>query len=448
MTAGVDRRQDATAAGGDPMQPLQAMVAGESPSVQRAVELIGQMLSATVTRTLTVDGFLHAHLGCSGADVVCETRRLTPIAYTAVGLAIAGLIDRFDPPIGPGDESCPPTWRRVEVGDKRLTPPAELSVFFEKGQLADAPVVVRLTEEFSFRESPQLMVYGAPRDRAHVESVMDAIVADSEGAMNLFRGRALKASSNNGLVIDVVDLPQIAREDVVVPDEVWREIDLNVASVTSRRDAMLRLGLGVRRGILLAGPPGVGKTVISQVIARELVGDFTVVTVDSRASRSALSGVYEEAVRFGPTVVVLEDLDLLVGDRRRGGESSALSEFLAVMDTDPDKPILTLASTNDLHTLDAAAIRSARFDAVIEIGYPSRQEATRILGRYVRDVPGGDGVAPAVVADHFGPDVSGADIREIVRRTYLAEGCVTGEGLIATVKAGRFKVDAPAGAYL
>jgi hypothetical protein len=42
---------------------------------------------------------------------------------------------------------------------------------------------------------------------------------------------------------------------------VWSEIDLNIAVVTTRRDLMTKLGLGVRRGVLLAGPPGVGKTV-------------------------------------------------------------------------------------------------------------------------------------------------------------------------------------------
>jgi len=212
---------------------------------------------------------------------------------------------------------------------------------------------------------------------------------DADGAKSVFRGRALGASSANGLTLEPIELPAVARASVIVPDEVWAEIDLNVASVTVHRQLMEQLGLGVRRGVLLAGPPGVGKTVISQVISNELVGEFTVINVDARAGQSALSDVYKESRSFGPTLIVIEDIDLIVDSRRnRHGAPSVLSEFLAAMDAHPMAPLLTLASTNDVSTLDAAAVRSARFDSIIEIGYPSREAAARILSRYLGGIPG------------------------------------------------------------
>ena len=162
------------------------------------------------------------------------------------------------------------------------------------------PVVVRICGSSIYADACRILVYTAPADRAYAAQVLDGIMDDASGAISLFRGRVLSASEDQGLTLEPVDLPAVTRSNVVVPAEVWAEIDLNIASVTVHRQLMETLGLGVRRGILLAGPPGVGKTVISQVIARELLGEFTVIMVDARAGQAALTGVYKEARSFGP----------------------------------------------------------------------------------------------------------------------------------------------------
>jgi transitional endoplasmic reticulum ATPase len=426
------------------------VLAGEPRDVRRALEVLGRILTGTVSSRVTFDGFLHSSLGRFTSEVVCESRSLSSIGHVTAGLALAALIDKYDPPVGPGSDEEPPTWGSVEIGEDRLAPPAMLATFFDAGQLAPVPVVVRICDSSMFSDSSRIQVYTAPTDRDHAARVLDAIMDDARGAMSLFRGRALAASAEQGLILEPIELPDVTRANVVVPEEVWAEIDLNVASVTVHRQLMEELGLGVRRGILLAGPPGVGKSVISRVLARELLGRFTVMMVDARAGQSALSGVYREARSFGPTLVIIEDIDLIVDSRRnRYGAPSVLSEFLAVMDADPMAPLLTLASTNDVSTLDAAAIRSARFDSIIEIGYPSRAAAARILSTYLHNVPGADDVELDSVAAHFGPGTSGADIREIVRRTVLSgSGNVCTAELIATVKSGRFKPQLPDGNYL
>lgn len=426
-----------------------AVLAGERTDVRRAVELVGQLLIGSVGERPTLQGFLHSSLGKSGSDVVCESRSLSSIGHVTVGLVLADLIDRVDPAIGPGDDDQPPTWGHVKIGEDELAAPSALSVYFSVGALAEAPVVVRLCEYYSYGEGPRLLVFSLAEDRAHAVAVIERIIAEAEGARNLFRGRALAASeSSGGLVLEIVEPPVITRDNVIVPESVWAELDLNIAAVTSRRELMADLGLGVRRGVLLAGPPGVGKTAITQAVTTEMLGEFTVITVDARAGQSVLAGVYREARSLGPTVVVLEDIDLIVGHRRGSGNAGALSEFLAVMDIEPTAPILTIASTNDASALDAAAVRSARFDSIIEVTFPDRGLAELILTRYLQGVPGGEGVHPAAVTAHFGSEISGADIREIVRRTVLLKGCVSESDLIETVQSGRFRPQLPVGNYL
>lgn len=410
------------------------------------MEVLGQILTGSVDARVSVDGFLHTHLGRYGSDLVCESHKLSPISQVTAGLALAAVIDEHDPTIGPGEDDEPPTWGSVEIGGTRLTPPQNLSAFFEAGRLAPVPLVVRITDETIYTSN--LKVYAHPRDRAHATDVLAALVADAEGARNLYRGRAMVASVNNGLRLELTELPQVTRDSVIVPAAVWDEIDLNVAAVTVRRELMQRLGLGVRRGILLAGPPGVGKTVISQVIARELLGEFTVIIVDARAGQHALAEVFKEARNFGPTLIILEDVDLIV-ESRYAGPSSTLSEFLAAMDTDPMAPILTMASTNDVATLDVAAVRSARFDSIIEVGQPDTDAAAEILARYLDGIPGAENVNVTAVAARFPSNMSGADIREVVRRTVLSGvGTVCTDDLVATVQSGRFKPTMPVGNYL
>ena len=138
-------------------------LAGEHADVRRAVELVGQILTGSVTARTTLDGFLHASLGRSGSELVCDSRKISSIGHVTVGLAIAALIDRFDPQIGPGDDDEPPTWGHVEIGEQHLAPPSALSAYFAAGKLAPVPLVVRLSEESSFSGRPRLQVYTTPR---------------------------------------------------------------------------------------------------------------------------------------------------------------------------------------------------------------------------------------------------------------------------------------------
>lgn len=213
-----------------------ATLAGEHVDVRRAVELVGQILVGSVDARTTLEGFLHGSLGRSGSAVVCESRSLSSIGHVTAGLVLADLIDRFDPVIGPGDDDQPPTWAQVKIGDDQLAPPSALSAYFPAGQLADIPVVVRLCEYYSFSDGPRLQAYTAPADRDHALAVIEQIISDAEGAKNLFRGRALGATEDNGLILTITDLPVIGRDSVIVADAVWSEIDLNIAAVTTRRD--------------------------------------------------------------------------------------------------------------------------------------------------------------------------------------------------------------------
>lgn len=209
-------------------------------------------------------------------------------------------------------------------------------------------------------------------------------------------------------------------------------------------------GLGVRRGVPLCGPPGTGKSAVSAVVAAEVVGGFTVTYVEANAGAELLTAVVEEAQHLGePVLLVLEDVDLWCRDRSVGG--GGLSELLQAMDIDTEARILTLASTNDAATLDRAAIRTGRVDAIVEVGYPTRIDAARILDALITGLPGGQTVDAAAVVAALPEHTSGSDLREIVRRTVLTtdhNGDLSTAAPLAEVGSGRYRAAVPEGMYL
>ncbi|WP_338079753.1 ATP-binding protein [Antrihabitans stalactiti] len=427
---------------------LRESLIGEPSCVRRTFEVLGEVLTGTKEVTETDETFAARVLGEKNTALVSETVRLSASNSLSFAAALVDLIDLYGPEIGPGDGSDTPEWRRLELDGTTLSLPKTLSMFFPAETLGSAGVVVRLIGADCYG-GPALFVNSTQENRAVARTVFDLITASAK-KKNVLRGRVLHATCNEGLQLDISQLPDRERSSLSVPQAVWDEIDTNVAALTTRADLMRELGLGTRRGVLLAGPPGVGKSAISSIVARELVGDFTVILVDARAGSYVLRLVFEETKELGPTVVVLEDVDLYIGNRNNGTGGSALADFLAVMDgSERYEDVLTIASTNDPAALDKAATRASRFDSIIRLDYPDVRGRVAILRGLLAKLACAESVDADAVASSIGGDVSGADLQEIVRRAVLVHGVdLTTDRLRAVIAQGRWKPEPLVGNYL
>jgi len=445
------------AAADDLSAALARRLSGEPDTVRRAVALVGELLSGASARTATTaNGFLEAHLGLTRTSLVSEHVDLTNTRAISVGAALADLVEAHHALLGPVEDDKAPTWQRIDLLDEQVSVPTSAAAFFPAGTATSADVVVQLVEHEWEPEPASLRVLSRPGDHAAARELTDDLLATARKDKGFYRGRVLHADSRLPLKLQPTALGPGGREDLVLPDHVWTEIDANVAALTTRAPLLRDLGLGTNRGVLLAGPPGVGKSALSRVVARELVGAFTVIVVDASAASSVLRQVYRETVDLGPCVVVLEDVDLYLGDRKAGARGTALADFLAVLDgTEAYTDVLTIASTNDPAALDAAATRSARFDTVLHLDAPDRAACaailTRLLGRFASrgEGSGGPHVDVDAVAEQLPPGVTGADLREVVRRAVLGHGAdLTTEVLLAVVREGRWQPAPLTGHYL
>ena len=416
--------------------------------IRAIAELLAGVAATDFDQDETAEQFTKRCLG-PVARLVVEDDPLTSASAVATALAVGEWIAEHAPEVGPAIHADAPSWTATEIGGDRLRHPLSLRAFFPAGTVAAQDFILVLQVRPNHGR-PSVTVLAEPRHQDEARAILDRLAVRA-AELNPFRGRVLRAGFATGLSLDVITLPTaLTRSTVVVPQQVWSEIDLGIHAVRDEHELLNRHGLGVRRGVLLVGPPGTGKSAVSAVVAQELHADgFTIVYVEAKAGTMLLTVVIEELQRWGdPVLLVLEDVDLWCRDRSSGG-GGGLSELLQAMDIDPESRILTLASTNDAEVLDAAAIRTGRFDSIVEVPFPDRDAAGAILAALLDGLPGGDVVDTAAVAAALPQRTSGSDLREIVRRAVLGGGVSTA-ALIAEVGSGRYRAELPGGvgAYL
>lgn len=150
-------------------------------------------------------------------------------------------------------------------------------------------------------------------------------------------------------------------------------------------------------GMLLYGPPGTGKSYLAKAVATEV--DSTFFSVSSSAllskwmgeSEKLVSQLFAMARERAPSIIFIDEIDSLCGQRGSGGESEAArrikTEILVQMQgvTSGDGQVLVLAATNTPYALDHAIRR--RFDRRIYVPLPDAPARSRMFKVHLGDTP-------------------------------------------------------------
>lgn len=311
----------------------------------------------------------------------------------------------------------PPTWETVDVGGASIRVPNSVSVLLHAGEALDVPMWFRTWSQNS-GFSQYLHVYARSNDADKVEGFLPQIVASARSDKSPYRHRVVESHmGQGGMQLRVVPTPTETRADLILDDEVWSAVTRNVDRMFERMEILQQSGLGGNRGLLLAGPPGTGKTALCRALAAEYEGKATVVIVSASVGSYMLGTLYERLNDLSPALVLVEDLDLIVGNREDGA-SSGLIQFLTVLDglMTRHTGVVTIATTNDPRAIDSAATRAARFDQVVFLGLPSRPARKAILALYLASI---NHAADVDALAERSEGLSGADLREVVRSGVL-----------------------------
>lgn len=192
-----------------------------------------------------------------------------------------------------------------------------------------------------------------------------------------------------------------------------------------------KLGGKIPRGILLAGSPGTGKTLLAKAIAGEAKvpffsisgSDFVEMFVGVGASR--VRDMFEQAKKHAPCIIFIDEIDA-VGRKRGSGmgggndeREQTLNQLLVEMDGfEGTEGVIVVAATNRPDVLDEALLRPGRFDRQVVVPLPDVRGREQILKVHMRKVPLGEDVKPAILARGT-PGFSGADLANLVNEAAL-----------------------------
>jgi transitional endoplasmic reticulum ATPase len=180
-----------------------------------------------------------------------------------------------------------------------------------------------------------------------------------------------------------MDLGRVDPAKVIYSEAVTTQLEASIWSRLRHPEALRRLGVSLKKSVLLFGKYGVGKTLAAYLTAQEAVkAEQTFILVrpgkDSIEQAIALAGMYE------PAVVFCEDVDRIAsGDEENG----RITELLELFDGARAKgrEIMVILTTNFVESIHKGMMRPGRLDAVIEITAPDRDGSVRLLRTLVPD---------------------------------------------------------------
>lgn len=251
---------------------------------------------------------------------------------------------------------------------------------------------------------------------------------------NVFRGKVVSMSSHaftQGVgPLRFHDPKQVTRNEVILPDGLLEQIERQVAGIAEHREFLRSHDQHLKRGVLLFGPPGTGKTHVINYLLGQLP-DFTVVLVSGTAVER-ISEACSIARKLHPALVIVEDVDLIAEDRgARGGSHPLLLQLLNELDgIGNDVDVAFILTTNQIEILERAlAARPGRVDLAVEVPLPDKEGRRRLFRLYA------DGLGlPGPVIDRMADRCEGVTAsfaKEATRRAVLIAGVRGSESVTA-----------------
>lgn len=370
-----------------------------------------------------LDGVVHARMEFENKTVAIAAKIETPFIFEAAYALHAVLTERFgwtdliDTPGFFGPE--PPTMLSVPVGPGR--PPVQVpwgrfklpgvDGYLESGATRErrgGPLIFQISGEVKRKDEDKV--------NELVETIRRYVREES-----IYRNQAFSVSLSDDGGNDLpmpepkfIELDPRVEQELILPERVAASVKANIFTVIEHTAAVKALGTPLKRGVLLAGQFGTGKTMVMHATASKAIRNGWTYIVCEKPQE--LAEVIRLARAYQPCVVSVEDIDRVMrGDDRDFGTDHILNVIDGVESKGTE--LMIVMTTNELEKITTAMLRPGRLDAIIHIGPPDAAAAERLMRQYGRGL-----IDPELPLPKAGAELDGsipAVIREAVEKAKL-----------------------------
>ncbi len=221
--------------------------------------------------------------------------------------------------------------------------------------------------------------------------------------------------------------PTMSLDDLILPTDVVDSITRQVVGVARHRAQLLAAGQHLKRGMLLYGPPGVGKTHTVRYLMSQLTG--TTIVQLAGNTLHMIGAACSVARTLQPAMIVIEDVDLIAEERgMHPGQHPLLFQLLNEMDgLAEDADVVFLLTTNRADILEPAlAERPGRVDQAVALDLPDREGRRRLFALYRGALDVDESRLDSVLSRTDG--VTASFLKELLRRAAVLAAEATTEG--------------------